>query len=211
MEAEIFSETRIEATKKWKQYIAAAKKTDLPIYKDLAKVYNMVKGGRKIIDIHQTIAKGGVHRETHQPRLAIARADNEFVWCQYTESGYVTFTNGASNWDDQARAPIKEDIVLSDCLPRFSCKALIESGKMDKKYLDQRRMELKAPVPMISPHLLPKKLTKDYYILWEVDEWKIVPPTDPWLLRRITKTMFVVCAAWDLTKLEKAVMRSRLI
>lgn len=41
-------------------------------------------------------------------------------------------------------------------------------------------------------------------------EWAPVPPTDPFLLRHLGGTLYVVLAQWDLTPLEKAVLAGRL-
>lgn len=189
------TDLRSTATEKWKEYTKAARAYKDPVYKDLQKVYNQVKNGQKVIDIGKVIAKGGVHKDI-KPRLAIAKIGWKTVECTYYEDGSVTFSYPQS-W--QRRSKI-HDVILSKILPLF--KTGIQW---------QNAQKLQAPVPPVPPRFLPKKLTDDYYILWEVDEWKMIPPTDPYLLRRITKNMFVVLAGWDLTEIEKSVMAGRMI
>lgn len=182
------------AREKWREYVAAEKIYRKPEYTDLKKVYKQLKDGQKIIDIFKVIAKAGVHAN-HHPKMAIARADRKELRCRYHHNGNVDYYNEDTSWRG------KERFHLQECLPAFD-RTKVTPGDWS--------MDLKAPVPIIPGELMPKKLTDDYYILWEVEEWRRVPPTDPWLLRRITKTLFVVVAGWDLTELEKAVMHGRM-
>lgn len=188
------TETKEKATELWREYTAAARTFKDPVYADLQKIYNQVKGGRKVIDIGKVIAKGGVHENFH-PRLAIAKATNKLITCHYYQDGTVKYLNGAPGWNLKEFA---SDVTLKECLPKFTMKS-----QWDK-------LALKAPVPIIPAKLRPAKLTDDYYILWEVDVWQMIPPTDPYLLRRITKNMFVVLAGWDLTEIEKSAMAGRM-
>lgn len=210
MNIETLSEPRKMALEKWHEYNKAAKQTGNPLYKDLKKVYNQIKSGRKLIDLIKVFQVGGL--KDYLPALAIAKAKSKQVWCTYWESGQVNFVNGTNgSWSAQGRAPLKEDVVLKNCLPIFSSQTLYEKGVIKKDRIPWNRIELTAPVPLIPPKLLPANITDDYYVLWEVDEWKMIAPTDPWLLRKITETLFVVVAGWNLTKLEKAVMNGRML
>lgn len=212
MNVETFEELPEVARRKWKEYNEATKISNNPVYKDLKKVYNQIKGGRKIIDISKAIAKGGLN-DKHQPNLAVAKASSKFVWCTFYPSGKTNFVNGSNYWSpNTARNPLKEDVSIDNCFPKWDRHQLHKEGLFPKNndFLPYE-MNLKAPVPMIPALLVPPKLTDDHYILWEVESWSIVPPRDPWLLKRITNTMFVVLAAWDLTELERAVMAGRLV
>jgi len=190
MNIETLTETKRAATEKWHEYKNAEKVNKDPMYKDLRKVYNQIKNGKKVIDIFKVIQKGDVHANFH-PKLAIAKALTKNITCKYYQDGTVKFLND--------RNELAADVILKNCLPTF---------KMQRTWDFQI---LQAPVPIVPPKFLPKILTDDYYILWEVDEWKQVPPTDPFLLKRITTTLFVVLAGWDLTELEKAVMAGRML
>lgn len=194
------SETRIEATRLWHEYNAARKKSGNPIYKDLSKIYNQVRHGRKVIDIGKVLAKGGIKANGH-PNLAIVQAKQKTVQCMLKRDGTVIY-RPINQW--------KESVIVN--IP--AC-----FGGLQKEYFGKfswsqdgygYEMKLQAPMPIIPPKVLPANLTDDYYVLWEVDEWKMVPPTDPYLLRRITSNIFVVCAGWDLTAIEKAAMAGRM-
>lgn len=199
MTVHTFTEERKIALEKWREYKAAEKQSSNPLYKDLKKVYNQIKGGRKIIDIFQAIKQGGIH-SNHHPKLAVAMATSKKIECCYYQNGNVHYNNPGINWKIREH----KDVQLNACLPEYKFQT---TGNGIESW---RHLRLEAPVPLIPPKHLPKVLTDDYYILWEVDEWKMVPPTDPWLLRRITKTLFVVLAGWDLTEIEKSVMQARL-
>jgi len=45
----------------------------------------------------------------------------------------------------------------------------------------------------------------------EVEKWKPLPPKDPILLKRLTPNLFGVLATWDLTNLERAIIRGRIL
>ncbi|KKL76663.1 hypothetical protein LCGC14_2042670 [marine sediment metagenome] len=54
---------------------------------------------------------------------------------------------------------------------------------------------------------MPEGDLKNYYILWEVKLWEILPEVkDPFLLKRISQNMFVILGAWDITELERAII-----
>lgn len=203
---DVITQSRFAATEKWREYVSAEKIYRKPEFRDLKKVYAQLKDGKKVIDIFKVIQKGGVH-SNHHPKMAIAKVGIANIYCTLYPSGKVKFVNRQSRWStDAPDSEKKEDVCLPEgCLPVFDRKIIpLQNGWLPDRF------ELKAPVPIVPPEHLPKKLTNDYYILWEVDEWKQLPPTDPWLLRRITKNMFVVLAGWDLTEIEKSVMHGKM-
>lgn len=189
-----------DATEKWREYIAAYKIYRTKEYKDLKNIYHQIKSGKKVIDIFQVIKRGGVHKNGH-PRLAIAQIKTKSVRCLYYTNGSVYYFNHDSRWDNYAKA---SDVSLKLCLPPFSLEKDFTGWTPDKLILN-------APVPPVPPRYMPKIITGDYYILWEVDEWKMTPPTDPWLLKRVAPTVFTVLAGWDLTDIEKSVMHGRMM
>jgi len=66
---------------------------------------------------------------------------------------------------------------------------------------------LKNKVPLIPPKHLPKSLT-NCYLLWEVENWKVVTK-DPILLKKISNSLYSVIATWNLTKLERLIIAGR--
>src|SRR5688500_12154741 len=163
------SETRWEATEKWREYTSASKIYRDPQYIDLRKIYNQVKQGRKVIDIFKVIQKGGISNKTH-PRLAIAQIKTKILFCEYYDTGTVVFINRKNKWNNNQAGKFQErsDVRLPACLPTFDRKRNLNNNPWG--YTDT--FHLSAPVPPIPPSLMPKKVTGDYYILWEVDEWK---------------------------------------
>lgn len=192
MKIELMKEQKEAATDKWKEYVAAFKKTRDPLYDDMKKVYHAIKKGGAVIDVPAAIKAAGI-RENGHPWLAIAQAKREQVFMQYSPSGSAFYSPfgqwGRWTWSERLA---KGEIKIPDCFPRRD-----------------RALDLRAPVPMIPPRLRPAVLHDDYYILWEVDSWTVMPSRDPYLLRRITTNLFAVCAAWDLTNIELAVMSGR--
>jgi hypothetical protein len=183
------SELRKEALAKWREYKNAAKVTKDKSDIELRKIYNQIKQGRKIIDITKVIKKAGV-RQNGEPVLAIAPITAKTIYAHYSFDGSVKYSTLQNKW-----ANASSTIFLP--VETFSPIRINKT--------------LSAPVPPIPPRHRPEKVTDDLFILWEVDQWKLVPPTDPYLLKQITKNVFVVLAAWDLTEVEKLVMAGRLI
>jgi hypothetical protein len=192
-------EVRKEALKKWRLYNQAEKQSKMPIYKDLKRVYVALKDGKTVLDIHDVMKRAGIRSNGH-PKLAIARITEKTVWCKYWTTGSVKFVNSEPGWRNSEN---RYDVFIEKVLPSFNKETL---------GTDQWRgfMTLKAPIPLVPPQFLPKKVTKDYYVLWEVDVWENVPPRDPYILKRLTANMFVVLAAWELTPIERAVMKGRM-
>jgi hypothetical protein len=71
------------------------------------------------------------------------------------------------------------------------------------------RRAAEAITPLIPVDIRPKRGIENYHVLFEA-VWRPVPPVDPMLLRRIGEAdLWVVCAAWELTDIERAVLASR--
>ena len=184
-----FQMTRFEAQKKWREYTAACK--DNPgdkFLQDMKALYNQLKCGRKVIDINKVMVRGGTF-ETGEPRLAILRADFSKVYLYYSSNGTVRMKHHENWW-------------------KFSGSIDIRFTNMFPKIPEDRHRETIAP--KIPASLRPKGRLSSYWVLWEVEEWKPVPPIDPYLLRRLTPNMFVVVAGWNLTELERAAIAGRI-
>ena len=189
MEINQYEMTKEEAHKLWKEYVDGCKNNPKDKYlEDMKKVYNQLKSGRKLVDINMVFDRAGVHDDNHQPKLAICQADAEICYCKYDSDGNLLFSKRQlARWDD----PQKIDVTIKK-FPKLT-----------------QTVVLKTLVPPIPPSLRPKGDLSKYYILWDVDKWEIEPPKDPYLLKRVTGNMYVVLAGWDLTELERAVIRGR--
>jgi len=191
-----------------KQVIKQGRKTKLDeIYSDYQKLYGHLRHGKKVIDVYESFEKAGLNEEGH-PKLAIVRADSKIVVCRERVDGSVKYYH-----DNEGKRTIqrirwsyygdKDDITL----PRGT----FEWKKNESGYAQYS--DVQTIVPVIPAKILVnevKVLLKNFHILWEVEEWKPVAPRDPILLRRLTPNLFGVLATWNLTKLERAVIRGRI-
>lgn len=193
-----FTVEREKAKELWKEYVDACKKNPKDEFlKDMKAIYNQMKSGRKVVDIHEVFRRGGLTIEGY-PRLAIARADIKKVYCYYRRNGRVTFYNTLPYWSNKVSS---SDVDIPGVYP-----ALNENQIKDKW---REYLRLEAPLPAIPASIKPSRNLQAYHILWEVDKWEPIPPRDPYLLRRLSPNMFVVVAGWELTELERAVMKGR--
>ena len=66
-------------------------------------------------------------------------------------------------------------------------------------------------MPIIPAPIRPKAMDLSrYFVLFEA-EWQAIPPKDPLLLSRLSGSLYVILAAWDLTELERAVLAGRFL
>jgi hypothetical protein len=114
-----------------------------------------------------------------RPRLAIIRADAEYAW-------FVGYEDG------------------SGIFQIFPAEV--------KKWRDfawgSRTSKIRALVPLIPPQYRPKFKLLNYHILFE-PEWEEVPPKDPFLCKHLGGSLFAILAAWDLTEVERMVLKGR--
>lgn len=191
-----------EAHEKWKECIAAAKKDNTRNIKDLQKVYYHLKSGKKVLDIFVIFKKFGLNNEG-DPKLAICKADA--LICRATKEidGSIRFKDDDRSWSYQ-----RDDVVMPKGTYNFKTKKnQYPSGFVSETVL---RRDIKAPVPIVPADKMPDSKLENFYILWDVDKWELAPPKDPILLRKLTKNLFLIEAKWNLTKLERAVIRGRL-
>jgi len=186
-----------KAYKLWKEYskiIKEGKKE--PYLKEMKALYNTIKSGRKVIDIYEAFKRAGVN-DKGEPRLAIAPAS--FTEVRFTKSIGGSGSFHKSSWS----YPISKAtcVYLPDgTYPEWK-KEEGSNWNIDKKDIDTK-------VPTIPARYFPKGKLKNFWILWEAEDWKDVTK-DPMLLRRITRNLFVVLAVWNLTPLERALIRGR--
>lgn len=180
----------------YNQYAAAVRADRADIRRrwrdeDLALVrgYRELARGRAIVDVADAMKAAGV-REDGYPRLAIVRADADRVFVEINaRTGAATF---ALKEPRGYVGPRQMVTFPNGTFPRTD------------KWLSRRG----TLVPMIPPPLRPKASLENFYLLWEVASWDLVPPKDPMLLKNISGLLYAVVAVWDLTPLEQAVLRS---
>lgn len=195
-EFDIPKEKALEA---WKEYLELLKNRDDEGARVLKEAYYHASKGRKIIDIYQAMKEAGLNTDGW-PKLAICRADGKECFFRRRKNGAGLFHYEALNrWEGGNRISIRFGEGTFMDLP------IAESWEHEKN-------ERFADIPTIPAKYYPKGNLKRYYILWEVEEWREKtafpkPPIDPFLLKRISPNLFVVLAEWDLTPLERAVIR----
>lgn len=179
---------RQEARKHFQEYRQAVKETKRKEDVALMRGYRALANGQTLIDVGQAISGAGVN-ERGQPRLAICRADATHCLAEITSRGAVRFYMDENyRWARTLKAR----------------KVIFPNGT----YKDVKEWHGKAVVPSIPPRLRPKVEYSKLHILWEA-EWEAVP-TDPMLLRHLDGSLYVVLAVWDLTALERAVLKRAL-
>ena len=177
------------------------------IRQDLRRVYGHMRHGKKIIDVYEAFQKAALNEEG-DPKLAICRADAKKCFCSKREDGSAVFSmQRIGRW--QLPRKTYKDVML----PEGSYTWRDKSGDPAVNYYNILNPHIEALVPIIPAKILVtevKALLKNFHILWEVEKWKPVPPRDPILVKRLTPNLFGVLATWNLTKLERAVIRGRI-
>jgi hypothetical protein len=178
------------------------------IYKDQHAVYGHMRYGKKIIDIYESFQKAGLNKDG-DPKLAICRADAKQCYCYKLKDGSAVFA-------DQRWITVPRKTFGDIKLPPATFKWIPQKPEIP---LDNWQNDIKGNkniqtlVPIIPAKILVnevKVLLRNYHILWEVEEWKPVPPKDPILLKQLTPNLFGVLATWELTPLERAIIRGRI-
>ena len=158
-----------------------------PIDYEIQRAYQLIAQGRIVIKALESISAAGVNAQGW-PKLAIIRADQKqcFFDPYYSGNG-GTFQS--QRWGNRASSlNIKVDIP-------------------DVKHRYETAIAIVPPCP---PMHRPKRGLQNYHILWEA-EWTKVVPRDPYLLRRIGKgDLWLVCAHWDLTEVERGALAARI-
>lgn len=172
------------------------------------RAYAELAKGTVLIDPISAIREAGC-KEDGRPRLAMVRADQRF--CRWEIQRHSRW------WDSEKRT----------YQGKYAPMVWSFKGRKDKSWDRQRanNLDIKvhdvkteppaepkpglAMVPMVPPDILPARgcdLSK-HFILWEVESWDVAPPVDPILLRPIGGDLYAVIAQWDLTELERTILR----
>ena len=182
-------------------------RTQDQIYKDMQKVYGHLQHGKKVIDIYEAFKRIGLNEDS-DPKLAIVRADAKICWGWKFIEGSIRFSmKQIERWDKTRKND--GDIRLPN--GTFQWQPLDTAKRMDDWNI--KHQQIKTVVPIIPPQILideVRYLLPNYYILWEVEKWQPIPPKDPILLKQLTPNLFGVLATWNLTELERAIIRGRI-
>lgn len=175
---------------------------------EIMRGYRALAKGQQLIRLSETLKAGGtVVREytswngrevvsVRLPALAIMRADQRECWLQISGGAEPTIRLSHVRWPHHNATRN----VLT-----FRSLGLGVSGV---------ESDWRAMVPIVPPGLRPKHSLSGYHILWEADWEKVKPPRppgDPALLKHIGGDLYAVCAVWDLTPIEQAVLSRRYV
>lgn len=155
----------------------------------LMRGFKALSAGKQIIDAVEVMRSAGVDH-LFRPKLAIIRADATECFFRNDANGAGVFRMAQSDWRYATRRFIN--------FPEKTFPAVLDSKLRWETW--------KSAVPSIPAQFRPRDAISNYHILWE-PEWEAEPPRDPLLLKRIAKFTFVVLAHWDLTPLERSVLR----
>lgn len=182
-----------EAQRLYREY-RDHKHSATPIDDEIRRVYREIAKGKVVIRAIESIRAAGLGFD-NLPKLALVRADEPHVSLRTTPRGGADMRAATANtWTSRIAAS-----------KRFNFPDGTFPGIANDKWSGYR-----AATPHIPPHIRPRTALDQYHILFEA-EWSMVPPVDPYLLRRIGESdMWIVCGAWNLTDVERAAMATRL-
>ena len=191
METERIVVDRTEARSLFRKY-REHRHYSQPIDKEIQRTYQLIARGQVIIKALESVVKAGVG-EDGLPKLAICRADAQTRFLEYRHDGGVRMS-----MDQWAQENHRRRYV--DFAP----------GSFPAPPPRKGWARVHAMVPLVPIDVRPRRGIENYHVLWEAI-WQPAPPVDPMLLRRIGEAdLWVVCAAWELTQVERAVLASQL-
>lgn len=180
--------------------------TDLD--REIKRTYQLIAQGKVIIQAIEAIKLAGLDAKG-LPKLALANATAQACEIQRRRDGSMRMSSMYAPQPGRFRK-IKEITNYRNESFQFDIESFPIFTNFDGKKVRRASTEHSSAVPVIPIHLRPKRGLQNYYVLWEA-EWEPVPTRDPYLLRRIGKAdLWLVCAAWDLTPVERAAMATRI-
>lgn len=169
--------------------------------------------GTPIILLSTAITGGGYFANNGMPRLAVARADQRQVRCRWQLSGnrISLMYTGDRHWRTRSDYNHRTtEFTIDTNLDRLPAGANYNAGTdAQPRWFTHSGSTLVPMIPATVREVTGRFRADRRFILWEVEQWKLVPPADPLLLRHLGGDAYAVEAAWELTPLERAVMAGR--
>jgi len=167
----------------------------------LMQAYKHLARGTTVLDLQAAMVQAGSKLfdgcPIPLPCLAIVNSDAVECYLELDTDGSAVFK--AQRWID-ARA--RRRVV------RFPAGTFLSYDGEARRVLWQHHRK-STLTPIIPPALRPKHDLANYKTLWEVEAWSAEPPKDPMLLKPLGGMLYAVLATWDLTEMERAVLRGR--
>lgn len=162
----------------------------------LMQAYKHLARGTAVIDLQAAMMQAGSKLfptcPIPLPCLAIVPSDAPECHVELTRDGGARF--GSTRW---AKSKINSVRFPAGTFPEITIQNIWSHN------------EHSTITPIIPPHLRPKHNLANYRTLWEVEAWTPEPPKDPMLLKPLGGMLYAVLATWDLTEMERAVLRGR--
>jgi hypothetical protein len=162
------------------------------------QAYKHLARGTTVLDLQAAMTQAGVKLfdgcPIPLPCLAIVRSDAAECLLDMQQDGSATFST--ERWAKRQRNITR--------FPAGTFPAFTGGGPAFWPHHQKTTL-----TPIIPPHLRPKHDLANYRTLWEVEAWKPEPPKDPMLLKPLGGMLYAVLATWDLTEMERAVLRGR--
>ncbi len=177
-----------------------------PIDDEIRSAYRAISKGKLVIQAIESVKAAGLNAEGF-PKLAIGRATEKTCVLRTAADGSCTMSG--SSWDRRwGGSKGRQDDRLSFPKGSFPFPTTKRHwGKTGDFTLETKHGQ--AQMPIIPLHLRPKQALDQYHVLFEA-EWTPIPPVDPYLLRRIGQAdLWIVCAMWDLSPVERAALATR--
>ncbi len=201
MNASIISMDKEEAARKLEACLEETHKDGEEFNRSCAQAYEALAAGRKLLHLSKSFQLAGVD-ENHRPRLAIAAADREQVFCRWRSSSPFALFSSSANFVTSPRS-----------------RRLVRTVNMAVPH-KRRHPKLDFALDVFGYALVPKVPAdvrpvtgqlRDWYVLWEVEQWfdrpqGLTAPTDPLLLKHVAGELYAVLAEWDLTDVERAIL-----
>jgi hypothetical protein len=188
-----------EASKAFLEYRASVRQRHDAEEAQIMRGYKALAEGESVIDLVATIRQGGGRVQSGGwrgsvwvPNLGVMRADQRWCWVR-------THSDGRVEYHSKQWYSIRETRNLV---------ALPPGTLPPPEGASSASGDMRAMVPPIPPVHRPAASLGNYHVLFEA-EWEQVAPKDPALLKHIGGDLYVVCATWDLTELERTVLAGR--
>lgn len=188
-----------EADRLFKAYSAAHAIRPNEYDLTMMRVYRAMAKGLAVVDVAAALREVGLD-ERGRPKLAIVRADARHVFFRARRRGGGVFSSvpywnirGGRYHTTAARLVVSDAVIFP------------ERTFTDEQATALTSSDCQALVPAVPPEHRPRRGLTRYHILFDA-EWMLEPPVDPFLLRHLFGSLFVVVAQWDLSEVERMVL-----
>jgi hypothetical protein len=202
MQTEHITLDRKQARDLYRKYKTHAAYSE-PIDWEIQRTYQLLAQGKTIIKAIESVKLAGLN-EKALPKLALGPATAEACHIRRNRNGSLIMSPDDNFWRENRR-----QVRFAEETFTFPAATFPIREWEGKRYYTSESQH-RALTPIVPINLRPKRGLENYHILWEA-EWERVVPRDPYLLRRIGKgDLWLVCAHWDLTEVERAALATRI-